>query len=508
MSGGDQQMNFPISDNLNSQDLDQLKRMFNQQNQFQDQQGYGQDFSGQNFSGQNFSGQNFSGQNFSGQNFSGQNFSEQFNGSNDFNQSSISDGDVTSRYNKMLAERDQSKKMSNGSGNPNNFNPMISPNLNQNFNGFNNNGNQMLSMQQQQMYSQMLKGYNPNNLNFKGMGVGNNNFSIFDSLDDDELDNCLRNMKENITKQLEIANINPSMLDTLDSKTLGKIIKKISIDLSGINSAFKNSTANGITEIVEQSYKMADENNNMNYNVNHNMDNNRHNRDENYDGHSDKSNYENFTIKSEECAEQNEYNDYRIEFKTPIENIKVFKLIKMEFPDICHTIHNNSINYVINGENKIVNIENGVYNLHSLIDEINKLTKNDIQIMTDNNGNFIIQSIHDDLFSIFNDQESVLQKFGFSDNRYENRSKYNNDVEASFGKKKKIYFFIEELSPSSVFSFYSDSDFNKQLPTVLKRNISSLSKLTLKFKYDNNANSNNMVDMYERPHTLEFQMEF
>ena len=157
------------------------------------------------------------------------------------NNNAFSDSELSSNLNKMLAEREKldsnNKNQMINNGANKNFNPMISPSMmNNNMMGnFNNlDLNQVLAMQK--MHEMRISGNNHLNYNRGTQYMTNNTESEpLKNLDSELLEIYIKKMKDNIYNQMNLSNLNPIFLQSLDAKQLDELIKKISLDLSGLN---------------------------------------------------------------------------------------------------------------------------------------------------------------------------------------------------------------------------------------------------------------------------------
>lgn len=193
----------------------------------------------------------------------------------------------------MMVEREKLDNRNQMTGTNKNFNPMISPSLinsnmmNNNMMGNLNNMdlNQILAFQK--MHDMMTN--NNNHLNYNRgtqhmtSNAGSENFK---NLDSELLELYIKKMKDNIHNQMNLSNLNPIFLQSLDAKQLDELIKKISIELSGLN-----------TISNENSNKNSSENQNINTNenLNNNLnENQKNNLRESFNSNLKNNNIENF----------------------------------------------------------------------------------------------------------------------------------------------------------------------------------------------------------------------
>ena len=165
----------------------------------------------------------------------------------------MSDADIEAALSRQQNERSSIDNMMGMQGmqNGKNFNPMMSPNVNQNMNnmmanmgnnmmgnmnnmGNNDNISQFLAMQQMGM----------NNLNYEGgvlnnstqVGTNNKPYNLVNNLSSEELDRYLHKLKKKIIdNNLDFPVLNQQMLNNMSSKDIKVLIKKLSRQFSGID---------------------------------------------------------------------------------------------------------------------------------------------------------------------------------------------------------------------------------------------------------------------------------
>jgi hypothetical protein len=341
------------------------------------------------------------------------------------------------------------------------------------------------------------------------------------NLDSEQLDLHIKKMKDKIYNQMNLTNFDPIFLQSLDSKQLDALIKRISLDLAGLNtlvgdSLKKNNDTilNELTNSSNTNYpymqnqfaqvtKVTKESNNNNNNIIIIDDSNSNNTN---------PKYHDILIKSQDYDNPENYNDYMVEFKdNPYRNVTSFQLIDMKVPQVANIItsHSNKLRYIIDEQETEVDVIVGSYNSYTLIQALQKLLSPNFSITSNNEGRVTITNDFNKSFDIINNGKSVLRHLGFSKVNYIGRKTYTAEDLPSINKRQDIYLFIEGvLDDRPILSYNQNDDISKLCPITVKfdKPLESLPEIFIKFKTDNNTETNNLVDFHEQPHELRFRI--
>jgi len=155
------------------------------------------------------------------------------NSQSPINDASMSNTELSHGISSLLQERGVQDSQASQFQNGQNFNPMMSPNMNQN--GSNNTSiNQILAMQQGSQ--------NPGYLNFKGGsqqqagGVGMLNVIDMDS---DDLSRYISKLQKELMKTQDLPDLNLQLLQFMDDKQISRVVGKLKENIStlgGLNS--------------------------------------------------------------------------------------------------------------------------------------------------------------------------------------------------------------------------------------------------------------------------------
>jgi len=387
-------------------------------------------------------------------------------------------GNLQGKLNTMMSERDMPDYIKKDKV----FNPMISPNIvssDRSNNNMNNMDiNQILMMQK--MHDMNNNNNNNNNLNYR---IGQETVDIegMVNLDSEQLDTYIRKIKDKIYHQMNLTNFDPFFLQSLDSKKLDELIKKISIELSGLNNLFSTETDN-----FNDKNKIENKIVTNDIDVTNNISNNISNK---------MITYSDILIKSEEYDEPSNYNDYLVKFKEPYKNVINFKIINIKINNWFPKILSNSghFTYIINGDEKIINIQIDDHN--NLITAISQELPKTFEIIINKTGKVTIKNT--ELFIIKNDDTNVFRQLGFTKTNYSGRKMYTGEILPLVNKNTKIYLYIEGIDDKNPLAIFDASDdIQKICPIIVNFEypIKYLSEIFIKFKTDQNIDSNSYVD--------------
>ena len=254
------------------------------------------------------------------------------------------------------------------------FNPMMSPNTG--YNMGNMDLNQVLMMQK--MYD--MNNNNMYHLNYDRGGQYTNELEAMKNLDSEQLETYIKRMKDKIYNQMNITNFDPLFLQTLNSQQLDALIRKISLELSGLNNIVTENVKktdaaipyfnnilnlqnnspisvnnNDLTDsIVIPSNQMAHIYHEDTVNTNNVVvvdDYEKHNKNITQEKKGPLVKYTDILIKSQDYDEPSNYNDYMVEFdqNNPYRNVVSFQLVNLKVPKTSNTVthHSNKFRYMI-----------------------------------------------------------------------------------------------------------------------------------------------------------------
>lgn len=201
-----------------------------------------------------------------------------------------------------------------------------------------------------------------------------------------------------------------------------------------------------------------------------------------------------------------------VDFGDEYKNIVSFQLTNIKFPNINNLIneYNNDILITIDDEDINDQIEHGIYDLTKLIENINTNEKifNNFEIKLEND-HVSIKSNDDKIFNLINRDKSIFKKLGFTQNKYIGKNYYASDELPFINRSRLIHLFIEGIDDEKpILSFNSLEDPNKLCPKNINfsKPLEILGEIFIKFKYDLDLESNNLIDFYGDPHELSFRV--
>jgi hypothetical protein len=356
--------------------------------------------------------------------------------------------DLDIQMNKLITERkniniDKSNKK---------FNPMVSPNMdNNNVNMNSMNIDKMLEMQQQ--YNNSINSINKKN--FSHGGKQNNNKTRDGT-----------NLNLNKVNIMSVDEINSLVTDMRN--TYNKINNTNTTQIVD-NCDIKNKYANILDETKKNLQHGIIKENNKGYEIN---------------------------VNCETYASKEDYSDYMIELDNKINNINSIEIKDCEFPLINTNINNNNnqLEIEFNNENKIIELESGEYDLYELLEGIQDAFDQEnikILISKDRNGKIKFElNDHNDNFIIYNKQNSLCKLFGFTKEIYSNNYKYISENIHKF--YDNAYIYIDNISQTDPIG---EIEFNKQNNIIkyFDNNINNLDFLIIKIK-NNKTDSEDLVN--------------
>ncbi len=444
--------------------------------------------------------------------------------SNQMNQANNNqnNGELQSKFNSMLAERDKLDAMRGGSApNKGNFNPMASPNVNYNMGNMGQmDMNQILQMQKMH---DMMNNNNMNHLNFNRGVQYTNEMEAMKNLDSDQLDAHIKKMKDKIYNQMNLTNFDPWFLQSLDSKELDKLIKKISLDLSGLNNVVSDNLKKSDSILNELSHSSDVNYGQQNHPVNqmahviHDSQSSQSNKnvivyDDNEKQKERSIKYHDVLIKSQDYDEPKNYSDYMIEFgNDAYKNIVSFQLIDIKVPQVGNmiTAHSNKLRYIVDENETDVDVAIGSYDSYSLINALQKLLSPNFNFTVNDQGIVTITNAFNKSFDIINNGKSVLRHLGFTRVNYIGRKSYVAEELPSINRKYNIHLFVEGvLDDKPLLTYSQGDDASKLCPITVKfdKPVDTLPEIFIKFKTDPDPDSQNLVDFHEQPHELRFRI--
>jgi hypothetical protein len=409
-------------------------------------------------------------------------------GNND--NSRISESDLKKKLNDFMQDRNSVNVKNTG-----NFNPMMSPAM-QNMKNMQG-GNIQQMLQQQQIFSN-------GNVNFpKGgtVGISSAKASVASSygvdlkklanMSSSDIDKVISKIKNNVmTGAEELANKGSDNINQNDKKKLLDLIKKA----KKINNNKKkkeesddntSSSEEEIKKPVKKAVKFKEE------------------------PKLSKKLSKLISINAAEHTEPEYFNDYMVDLPNDVKNVVGIELLDYKFPqELCFiTKDNNQLFIIADGEEKEIELEPGKYSIDEIVEGLQDAFdqyKININIDIDNNEHIILSS-SDDIFSFKNDKNSLTRMLGFTENYYEDEKVYKSENKHSL--VSKIYLYIDNISNNEPFGIIDLKD--KKSTSIIKKfnqPISEIREMILKFKR-RQTKEDDLVDFYNKPHQITFKFE-
>ena len=505
-----------------------------------------ENFDNNNFGNGNF-GNNYDNDDFNNNNFDNNNFGNNRPINNENNNDDI---DIKAKFNDVLASRN----MENNNVKPppsKKIDPLISPYQNsqrqehmshnnnqqnrQNYNqqnydsnynqqnrrtynqqNYNQQNHNQQNHNQQNHNQQNRPNYNPNNPKYNTNYANNTDNTYLNemrevlsplynddtvkeemvNLDSDQLDAYITKMKNKIYAHMNVSNFDPYCLQTLSSSELKELINKISLDLSGIDNIMDNTS--------HSNYQIQNNINHDKKQYNTKQNNDMNEVDTKITHHN--NTFEDILIKSNEYDDPENYSDYMVEFKQPYYDIKSFQLLNLKLPPITNVItnDNNNIKILLNDDEINKQIPPNMYDLENLLKVLNVFLSPYFNVVYTNNR-IMVQNITNTKFDMANNDRSVFRMLGFKKLNYIDRSSYISEDEPLLGANKEIFLFIGGIKDDGpIYKFNSLENPNNLCPVIinLDSTIDTLSDIIIKFKYENDIESNKNVNFYGKPHEM------
>lgn len=336
-------------------------------------------------------------------------------------------------------------------------------------------------------------------------------------------------MKDKIYNQMNLTNFDPMFLQSLDSKQLDALIKRISLDLSGLNNLVNDNIKNNdniLNELIKPQLPQLPQQNQLpqlqQYTMNHfaqvtplsplTLQQDSNVTIVNTTNNNTNIKYHDVLIKSQDYDNPENYNDYMVEFKgNPYRDVVSFQLIDVKVPQISNLVTDtsNKLRYIIDEQETELHIAPGSYDSYSLIKELQKILSPNFSIETNNEGRITITNDFNKSFDIINNGKSVMRHLGFSKVNYIGRKTYTAEELPTINKRQDINLFIEGvLDDAPILSYNQNDDISKLCPITVKfdRPLESLPEIFVKFKTDKNTDTNNLVNFHDQPHELRLRI--
>lgn len=286
------------------------------------------------------------------------------------------------------------------------------------------------------------------------------NDAFFLTLEDDEADSMISNLKNDIkTSNNILSQINPYILNHLDNSQLDLLIKKLSNNITKISSLDD-------TEKIEKKMEKQKE----------------------------------LVVKSEEYTSPEMYSNYMIDI-SPLQNVTAIELTYIDIPFVNKFSNTNKLYIIIDGEAHELLIEFEKSDIDSIVTAINNKIK-DFKLVINKNPNNEIYVKHtmNKQFGINNPTDSILRLFGFSQLNYNGKNVYrcNNKVELN----NSVYLYIEGIGRDNTPFIEIDITNQKNKLPIKVPMIQVPNEIFIKFKLS--ESSDELVDFEGNPHTLKF----
>jgi len=426
--------------------------------------------------------------------------------------------------------------------------PHLQNNQNNQFNKQNipNNQNNSYGADQHELLQkiQMLmnqSNQNNNYLNFKGWEGGEiKNLEVLKAMDTEHLDEYIKTMKQKIhSAEMNKFTISPLTIQLMSSDHINTLIKKISSEIVGITDTNNNNnkekehfdlsfddkmppSQNLKIASLLQKYKndikqdssyddMYD--NHIDHYSDGRMAIHKEYNDDDTDDHEDnmmKASIKYITVPiSMDGVDPMSYSSYTIDLGE-YRNIVSISLEDYDFPELQNNINesNNKLSFKQNGELVCLDIEPGIYNISSLISAIHEGVESNITIRAEISGIINISSLNNSVFTLHNDENSILGTLGFNKKKYDSRSSYRSEQHHKLLISDKIYLFLDNIKENEPFAVINaNTNSSDTCPIVLDligEPIDKLTKLSIKFKIG--PKSNQLYNFNGRPHSMTFKL--
>lgn len=213
-------------------------------------------------------------------------------------------------------------------------------------------------------------------------------------------------------------------------------------------------------------------------------------------------------IKCEELCESDEfYSDYMIPFdESTIENVTKIIVHNEKFPKLCTEVTNENNKLIIITDEVTIplELENGTYNMEELASSLSSsLEDNDVNIQIDvcRGGKVRIKSTDNEVFKLDTTDNSVLELFGFTGNKYEGKTTY---ISEDYNKltSSEYYMYLENISTNSPLCKIDEDGNVQMLMENFDEPIESLNAVIVQFK----DKKGNLIEFNGQKHS--YKMEF
>jgi len=416
--------------------------------------------------------------------------------------------------------------------------------------------NNILMLQKMQ---EMMSGNNNSYLNYNGGTEQNRtgwvlpeNGQPINNMNSKQLEKYIADLSKKMAKNKNKLNINESLLENLDSSQLDDVIKKLSMDMSGLNEILNNDEQEDneqdldiepepepekpkskkkkakksktkekdivdefqtkkqeLVKLMQQMKKMSSpsRSNLKEVDVPSN--------DDIADSITDPElEFYDLNIKSEDLTSEANYNDYLVDLENSYNNVGSLRLQSFKLPKVHNNItdDNNVIKYVINGDEKRVGLEPGIYDLETIIKGIDiafSRNKDNLTIYKDNSGYITIKHKDRIVFDLINDEESLTKSLGFKNDKYSGKYAYKSERVPNIDPNNKVVLcvkidgVIDEETPLMTIDLLQDPE--EQCPvelSLMDDPIQNLNNFVIKFK----DKDGNLYDFHGEPHELNFRI--
>jgi hypothetical protein len=225
-------------------------------------------------------------------------------------------------------------------------------------------------------------------------------------------------------------------------------------------------------------------------------------------------------VKSDDWTEPQFYNNYQVSLKNPLQNLK--KIIvkgESDFPLLRPAIDDKHNTFCIIYKKQTIPIEldpDDGYILSEIIEGVNESLETaniPIVMKVDTKGLIIVENTKGEKFDLNLQDNSMGPYLGFQEQEYKNKIRYVSECPHMF-IDKSYYMFIKEISPDDpVCEITPDGkviqlidDLTGSSDLKIKTAVSKVIKtLTFQYRYNRN-NSSDLIDFYEEPHEISFEL--
>ena len=485
--------NTPNNMQNNMGNMQNMQMMNNNMGNMQNMQIMGNNMGMQNM---NMMGNNMGMQNM---NMMGNNMGKMNNMGNDH--SRFSENDLKKKLNEMMNDRKSVTVPKNGQ-----FNPMMSPNMN----NMNMNNVQGGNVQQMLQNQNMMSGNN--NLNFhKGGQAG---------LSDNLMQ--ISSAKNSVASSY---GIDLKKIQTMSSKDIEKIIDKIKNNVMVGAEEIANKGSENIEksdkkkllDLIKQAKKL---NKKKGKEIMHESSDEdsasepKSKKKVKFQENKEESKVKPkraklISINAEEHTEPEYFNDYMVDLPDKFKDVTGIEVLDYSFPkDLCKiTKDNNQLMIIIEGEEKLIELEDGTYSIDEIVDGLQSAFEAEemkINIEIDEDEHIVLSSSEQE-FNFRNDEKSLGRVLGFTEELYENKLVYVSENKHSL--VSKIYMYIDNISKEEPFGMI-DLKANKIKPIIKRFNqpLSEIKEMILKFKR-RPTKEDDLIDFSKKPHKLTFKFE-